>query len=171
MAAAGDERSRLVRVQGPPLPVVALASEAAPTAGVSELVRVRGPALPVVALTSVSVASVHLELTVALRPDTAAAAVAAVFGKLTDLVAVLNAYEADLGGAGFWVDESRSGARPGPAVGLVLVPNEPAGAEGRLRRVADLLVKTAGGYAGVAKVAAKVVSAAAPDKPIYQVAA
>jgi hypothetical protein len=113
----------------------------------------------------------YLELTLTLRPDTDKDTVAAVFEKLTTLVELLNGYEAELGGTGFAVDEPRSGIKAGPAVGLVLLPNDPNGAERRLAKVAELLAKAASEYAGKAGVVAGVFSATDPKKPLFSVAA
>jgi hypothetical protein len=84
-----------------------------------------------------------LELTVTPAGDAAAA-----FARVAELVDRLSEYDQAVGGAGVTRDAARSRAEPG-AVTLVVVANDPAGAEARLEafgRVAAAAV----GYAGEA---------------------
>jgi hypothetical protein len=82
-----------------------------------------------------------LELTV--RPVGDADAAAARFTRLIDS---LSEYERKLGGAGVTRDPVRSRAEPG-TVTLVLVPNDPVGAEERLEALGRVAV-AAGEFAG-----------------------
>jgi hypothetical protein len=117
------------------------------------------------------VVSIYLELTLSLRPETDKTSVSAIFEKLTVLVDLFNDYEAELGGVGFTVDATRSGVKAGPTIGLVLVPNDPNGAERRLAKVAELLAKAASEYPDKAEVSVGVFSVTDPNQPLFSVAA
>jgi hypothetical protein len=136
-----------------------------------------GPLIPVgkqmkrVKLAFESIVPIYLQLNLTLRPETHKAIVEIIFEKLTGLVGLLNGYEAELGGAGFAVDETRTGVMEGPAIGIVLLPNDLIGAQRRLAMVAELLAKAASEYPGKTEVIVGVFSVANPDQPLFRIAA
>ena len=165
MATPSNERSRLIRVQGPALPVVRLASEAASPVPACERIRVHGPALPVVKLMSepaASTATVHFTVPLAAGVDGERK-----FQTLRSLVEKVNEVEALFDRAGVWVDGTRSDVRDGEVV-IVLAPNDPADALDTCKRVADYLFAASRKTPGITL---KVFAADEPETPVYELAA
>jgi hypothetical protein len=88
----------------------------------------------------------YLECDLTLAPDTDPVAVLA---RVIELVNRLHEYETSLGGAGLTWDKERSSAKPGRLL-LILRPNDSAGAEDRLRKLAELVVQTLAGGPAIA---------------------
>jgi len=172
MTTPNPSSEKFVRLSRPAIPLIKLTAEHEPDdrpVSKGKWVRVCQPAV-VVKLVAEPVVSVYLELKLTLRSDTDAVTANATYDKLTGLVGLLNAFEAELGGSGFLMDIGKSGVKPGPAVGLVLMPNNPNGADRRLATVAELLAKAASEYPGKGEVVARVLSVADPDRPLFSFA-
>jgi hypothetical protein len=163
MSTAKNDDNRLIRVQGPALPVVKLSSESEPTAPVSELIRVHGPALPVVTLMAEPATPVT---SVNLRLPLGASNGERMLEKMHSLIARVNEIESILDRPGVWVDGARSGVQDGNVV-MVLVPHDQTNAVETCKRLADQLFAAVRTFAGVT---IKVMSAENPEKPVYELA-
>ncbi len=162
MATPNNERSKLIRVQGPALPVVRLISESDPTASVSELIRVQGPALPVVRLMAEPVEPATLEATHPAGTPQGERE----FGTLSAFVGKMNEAEQLYNRPGVRIDAERSGVRDGKVV-IVLAPNDPTDAIETCKRVADYLFAAIRTIPGAT---VRVMVEGQPDKPVYEMA-
>jgi hypothetical protein len=163
MATPRNDRDKLIRVPGPALPVVRLASEVDPSTPVSERIRVQGPALPVVKLVSEPVAPIAtVQLTL---PQATGTEGERRVWTLRSLIAKVNEMEALFDRAGVCVSKADSGA--GEVV-IVLTPNDPADALETCMRVAKLLFEAARKTGGVSL---KVFQADKSETPVCELAA
>lgn len=163
MATPENNHGCLIRVRGPALPVVALASEPNLTEPVGELIRAQGPALPVVVLPSEPVESAVLEAAV---PPFANGEAERAYGSLSAMIGRLNDFRSLANQPGLSVDEARSGVRDGRVV-LVLTPNDPTDAVETCKRVADYLFAAIRTIPGAT---VRVFAADRPDTPVYELA-
>ena len=161
MATPNGERDRLIRVQGPALPVIRLSSEANSTTPVSKLIRVPGSVAKMIPATATPAATVRLTLPLAAGVDGERK-----FQTLRSLVEKVNEVEALFDRAGVWVDGTRSDVRDGEVV-IVLAPNDPADALDTCKRVADYLFAASRKTPGITL---KVFAADEPETPVYELA-
>jgi uncharacterized protein with GYD domain len=165
MTTPNNERDKLIRVQGPALPVVRLASEADSSTPVSELIRVQGPALQVVKLMSepvTPIATVQLTL-----PRVAGAEGERRVQTLRSLIEKVNEMEALFDRTGVCVSKTALSVGEGEVV-IVLTPNDPTDALETCMRVAKLLFEAARKTGGVAL---RVFKADEPETPVCELAA
>jgi hypothetical protein len=164
MSGPDDERGRLIRVQGPAMPVIRLASEVDPRAPVAELIRVQGSPIPLIRLTDRPVPTATVRLTLPLQTG---ADGEAMFQTFRTAVEKVNEVEALFGRSGVWMDGTLSHVKDGEVV-IVLAPNDSSDARETCKRVADYLFAAARSAGGVR---VKVFEADRPDTPVYELAA
>lgn len=107
MATRNGECDRLIRVQGPALPVIRLASETNSTTPVSKLIRVPGLVAKMIPAPATPAATVHLTLPLVTGADGEK-----VFQTLRALIEKVNEVEALFDRRGVWVDGTRFDALP-----------------------------------------------------------